>query len=312
MGFIKKNLKYKCLFQQLKYLGTKHLTLKQCHFIDKDKTLNCNISLPQLKTLDIEECCDLIIHYTISISPNLEELKVKFSIPRKICNCFQLMSLLFNLENKGIMDYHCFRDASSRVPWNVPVRILRTTESLKSLSITCYRMIKEHTQFKSCVNLNKLEFIDVYNWNPSILLDINNLVTLNLIKCNVPESLEQVLSQCNSLKYLTIVPSCSYQLSVALHYNSIILKCAHHLCHSLKVFTWGFTDWYLRMANNFYTNFRETEFYTTSKVIEWIPIKLDVSQTSSENAPFVEMELLEQHLNQQNWSASVNVCKMNI
>ncbi|KAL1514199.1 hypothetical protein ABEB36_003493 [Hypothenemus hampei] len=314
LSFSNEDIDYEYFIQRLEYYGTKHLTLKRCNFVINGKAPNCSISLPQLKTICVKEKWDLIISFLISVSPNFEELITKFSSEqlRQQCNSYKLMSYLNNPRNKEITG--CLLDASSQFPWKIPTKVLCTPERFQCLSINTVGITREHHRLiKFYVNLNNLSFVRVSIWDPTILLIANNLVTLKLLKCSVPENLEQVLSQCISLKYLTIIPPWTkYELSDALHYNSIILKTAHRLRNTLKIFTWGFTVGYLRKIHNLYNTFTQKQLCSMCKSVEWVPIELDVFQSCPKHVPFVQMKLLEQHLRQQNWSASVNICEMKV
>ncbi|KAL1514198.1 hypothetical protein ABEB36_003492 [Hypothenemus hampei] len=287
MSFCNRNMKYEYLIQRLEYYGTEHLTLKQCYFVVKGKAPNCSISLPRLKTLHIEKCCGFIIHFLISISPNLEELK---TLP---------FNSSVSLRNAANMNYSCLRKASSQVPY--------TFESIESFSIKFCILTKQYTQLmESCVNLSKLDLVCCLKWNPIKLSNLNRLVTLNLIHCDIHENLEQALSQCSNLKYLTIAPHGKFDVFAELRSNSIILKCAHRLGHRLKKFTWGFTAEYReRICRLYATILRRRIPKKWIRNIRGIPIVLSEFQPGF----FIKIELLEKYLKQQNWSASVKICK---
>ncbi|KAL1513143.1 hypothetical protein ABEB36_002598 [Hypothenemus hampei] len=285
----------------MKYWDTKHLTLKLCHSVDTQTsnfTFYC-IPLPRLKSLHIEECCDYIIKFLISMCPNLEELKVK----TRLFSTLTCQRLELNTTHR------CLEYTPSQIPWSISIRATDTIKSIKYLSLTYSPMAQYYTQLMElCVNISKLDLVCFSYWNPTKLLNFDKLVTLNLIYCNLDENLEQVLSQCSNLKYLTIVPFYKYELFDALHSNSIILKCAHRLGHSLKRFIWGFSADYLEEAGKLYAGFPQRGFNPPGRTnIDRIPIILNVSQPNFQQIPFVEIELLENYLRQQNWTASVRI-----
>ncbi|KAL1513141.1 hypothetical protein ABEB36_002597 [Hypothenemus hampei] len=268
LSILKSDLAFKYLLPRLKYFGTKHLTLKQCHFMDKDKALNHHISLPRLKTIHIEECCDFILNFLISISPNLVELKA---------------SPFHAINNEANMIYRCLGNAFSQAKWDIPIRVPKTIKSIKSLSIKFCMLTKHYTHLvESCVNISKLDLVSCIHWNLIKISNVDKLVTLNLIHCDIPNNLEKALSRCNNLKYLTIAPYGKHDLSAEVNSNAIILKCAHRLGHSLKIFTWGFTDEYLKMVSKLYNVFTRPEINVMRSGVYQIPIVLDVSQPNSQ------------------------------
>ncbi|KAL1513007.1 hypothetical protein ABEB36_002495 [Hypothenemus hampei] len=298
MSFFESHLEYRHLFQRMKFYGTKHLILKRCHSVDKQRP-SFRISLPQLKTVYFEHCCDFVINVLIAISPNLE--KIKFCARPSFC-----------LRRKGDTKYYGFGNVRSSRSWDVPIRLPRSIKSVKSLSIKFWRGTEYYNKLiKACVRISKLELYRSSDFKFIKLSKFTNLVTINLIDYHVSEDLEEALSECNNLKYLTIAPFGTDHLSHELHNNTTILKCAHRLGHSLKVFTWVFTEPYLRIARRTYATFTGTEISSSWKTGKhMIPIILDVSQPSFQRQPFVPIDCLEKYLRQQNWSASVKVYKM--
>ncbi|KAL1514201.1 hypothetical protein ABEB36_003495 [Hypothenemus hampei] len=285
MSFCETQFDFEHIFPRMKYYGTKHLTLQSC--LHKDQVLNCPILLPRLETIDIGIRCGFIFKIVISVSPYLKEIKAQVF---NECCCVQ-------------------SNGTPVFTGDEPVKPTSTIKTAELLSKNYDKKTEQCFQMSQrFVDLRKLQFINIYNWNPLNLLNINNLETLNLIKFKVPKNLEQILSQCKNLKFLIIVPFSTCDLSDAILSNQIIFNCVQRLGPTLELFTWGFSEEYLETIREFYILKFSSLYYN----MEWIPVSLDGLQTCPKHAPFVQMKMLEQHLKQQNWPASVNVCKVYI
>ncbi|KAL1514202.1 hypothetical protein ABEB36_003496 [Hypothenemus hampei] len=313
---IHKNFKF--LIQNLEKFGTRHLSLDNALCCSLDENIEFQASLPQLITLDFKDCCISKINFLIYISPNLENINASFSYPYRRGHSVCAKQKYYLYDNALLQwRYSEVLQCNSSIANFCHLR--GTIESVKSLTIkSCSDITEECGELmQSCVNLTKLKLKNVQSWNPTQLLSISNLTTLHLIGFHVPNDFEEILFQCKHLKNLFLVPFCAKTLQTTRDYNTIILKCVHRLANRLTSFIWGFSISYLIIVDGMYENYiwlnGNGQANARLNHIDSIPINLDISSPDPAlEVKMVTIQLLEQHLRQQNWSTSVRVCKKDI